>query len=81
MAIGQYRRVVRVAGGWQEEGSSVRCGWPAVIPWRDVGNCWAGKSHPVVVPDDEATTDEYDGHSHEPSTGSCVQGQRGAASR
>ena len=54
----EYRRVVRVAGGWQEDGSSVRCGWPAVIPWRDVGNCWAGKSHPVVEPDDESTTGE-----------------------
>jgi hypothetical protein len=46
---------VRVAGGWQEEGASVRCGRPAVIAWRDVGNCWAGKSHPMVEPDDEPT--------------------------
>jgi hypothetical protein len=53
-----YRRVVRVAGGWQEEGASVRCGRPAVIPWRDVGNCWAGKSHPMVEPDGESTTGE-----------------------
>ena len=51
----EFRRVVRVAGGWQEDGASVRCGRPAVIPWRDVGNCWAGKSHPVVVPGDEST--------------------------
>ncbi len=54
----EYRRVVRVASGWREDGSSVRCGRPAVIPWRDVGNCWAGKSHPVVEPDDESTTGE-----------------------
>jgi hypothetical protein len=54
----EYRRVVRVAGGWQEDGASVRCGRPAVIAWRDVGNCWAGKSHPMVEPDDESTTGE-----------------------
>lgn len=54
----EYRRVGRVAGGWQEDGSSVRCGRPAVIPWREVGNCWAGKSHPVVQPPHESTTGE-----------------------
>ena len=51
----EFRRVVRVASGWQEDGASVRCGRPAVMPWCDVGNCWAGKSHPVVVPGDEST--------------------------
>jgi hypothetical protein len=54
----EYRRVVRVAGGWQEEGAPVRCGLPAVIAWREVGNCWAGESHPMVEPDDESTKGE-----------------------
>jgi nitrogen fixation protein len=44
----KFRQAIRVEGGWREDGASVRCGRPAVIPWRDVGNCWAGKSHPVV---------------------------------
>jgi hypothetical protein len=46
-----YRRAVLVPSGWMKRGVSVDgSGWPsAVVPWGQVGRCWAGEEHPVVA--------------------------------
>lgn len=41
-------RAVRVPGGWVERGVKVDFHDGPVLPWSQVGLCWAKNPHPVV---------------------------------
>jgi len=58
----QFRRAVRVDGGWAEHGYLVNYYADRTPPmtWAECGTCWAGTRHPVVA----AEAQMQNGRSH-----------------